>query len=307
MLRRPIPRSTTRTKASPAGSAAAGAGNACRRPARCPWAGPAGRSPRWAGSHQQVDMLGFPLNWAGSAPEVRARTRMISSIRSASPTEYLVPVLGDKTKWTCRIEDTRLPSGCSSYRAMKPIIPVGCSSVHTVSTRHRAGVCPGVGVRVRAGGVRQRAACPAGGASAGRRTSPTLSCRPADRIKTTGAGTGWAGFRCGAPAIPRDLNTAYRECLRRPPGTRKGPKIEPPSLKSRKDHRPAVRFTASARSGCWPAGSCVLPRNWDVSVRWSRDLPSEPSSVTVIRDSAGRYFASFVVETGPVTSPGRDR
>jgi putative transposase len=38
-------------------------------------------------------------------------------------------------------------------------------------------------------------------------------------------------------------------------------------------------------------------------VRWSRPLPSEPSSVTVIRDSAGRYFASFVVQTGLRTLP----
>ncbi|GED88550.1 hypothetical protein TNCT6_56350 [Streptomyces sp. 6-11-2] len=28
-------------------------------------------------------------------------------------------------------------------------------------------------------------------------------------------------------------------------------------------------------------------------------LPSTPSTVTVVKDSAGRYFASFVVETGP--------
>ena len=31
-------------------------------------------------------------------------------------------------------------------------------------------------------------------------------------------------------------------------------------------------------------------------VRWSRTLPCEPSSVTVVLDSAGRYFASFVVQ-----------
>ncbi|MEU8280452.1 transposase, partial [Microbispora bryophytorum] len=40
-----------------------------------------------------------------------------------------------------------------------------------------------------------------------------------------------------------------------------------------------------------------LPKIGDVSVRWSRDLPAEPTSVTVIKDAAGRYFASFVVET----------
>ena len=39
-----------------------------------------------------------------------------------------------------------------------------------------------------------------------------------------------------------------------------------------------------------------LPKIGDVKVVWSRLLPSEPSSVTVIKDAAGRYFASFVVE-----------
>ena len=29
---------------------------------------------------------------------------------------------------------------------------------------------------------------------------------------------------------------------------------------------------------------------------WSRELPAEPSSVTIMKDAAGRYFASFVVE-----------
>ena len=38
-------------------------------------------------------------------------------------------------------------------------------------------------------------------------------------------------------------------------------------------------------------------------MRWSRPLPSEPSSVTVIKDSAGRYFASFVVQAGPGALP----
>ena len=41
-------------------------------------------------------------------------------------------------------------------------------------------------------------------------------------------------------------------------------------------------------------------------VRWSRDLPSEPSSVTVIMDAAGRYFASFVVEADPDPLPEVD-
>jgi len=42
-------------------------------------------------------------------------------------------------------------------------------------------------------------------------------------------------------------------------------------------------------------GRLRLPKIGDVPVRWSRALPAAPSSVTVIRDAAGRFFASFVV------------
>ena len=55
-----------------------------------------------------------------------------------------------------------------------------------------------------------------------------------------------------------------------------------------------------------PGGKLRLPKIGDVSVRWSRELPSEPSSVTVIRDSAGRYFASFVVQAAPDALPGTE-
>jgi putative transposase len=100
-----------------------------------------------------------------------------------------------------------------------------------------------------------------------------------------------------------DLNTAYRNFFASITGKRKGPKVEPPHFKSRKDHRQAVRFTANARFRVLTSGKLRLPKIGDVSVRWSRDLPSEPSSVTVIRDSAGRYFASFVIEIGSATLP----
>ena len=101
-----------------------------------------------------------------------------------------------------------------------------------------------------------------------------------------------------------DLNTAYRNFFASVTGKRKGPKIEPPRFKSRKDHRQAVRFTANARFKVLPDGKLRLPKIGDVPVRWSRELPSGPSSVTVIRDSAGRYFASFVVEAVPGALPG---
>jgi putative transposase len=40
---------------------------------------------------------------------------------------------------------------------------------------------------------------------------------------------------------------------------------------------------------------------------WSRELPSEPSSVTVIKDCAGRYFLSFVVAVEPVTLEAKNQ
>jgi putative transposase len=109
-----------------------------------------------------------------------------------------------------------------------------------------------------------------------------------------------------------DLSTAYRRFFeyrkamkRWLAGGRKGsrPKeVGLPRFKSRKDHRQAIRFTANARFKILPNGKLRLPKVGDVPVRWSRPLPSEPSSVTVIRDCAGRYFASFVIDTeaGPL-------
>ena len=96
-----------------------------------------------------------------------------------------------------------------------------------------------------------------------------------------------------------DLNTAYRNFFASRTGKRNGPTVGKPRFRSRKDHRQAIRFTANARFKILPNGKLRLPKIGDVPVRWSRPLPSEPSSVTVIRDSADRYFASFVVQTAP--------
>jgi putative transposase len=94
-----------------------------------------------------------------------------------------------------------------------------------------------------------------------------------------------------------DLNKAYRNFFDSISGKRKGRKVAAPRLRSRKDNRQAIRFTRNSRFTVLDNGRLRLPKIGDVEVRWSRTLPSEPSSVTVIRDAAGRYFASFVVQT----------
>ncbi|MGD3109909.1 RNA-guided endonuclease InsQ/TnpB family protein [Streptomyces sp. YGL11-2] len=99
----------------------------------------------------------------------------------------------------------------------------------------------------------------------------------------------------------RDLDVAYRNFFDGLKGKR--PRVGAPRFKSRKDRRQAVRFTANARWKITTGGDLSLPKIGDVRVKWSRDLPSTPSTVTVIKDAAGRYFASFVVETEPETLP----
>lgn len=103
----------------------------------------------------------------------------------------------------------------------------------------------------------------------------------------------------------RDVETAYRNFFASLKGTRKGPRLGPPRFKSRKDARQAIRFTANARWSLDQAGRLNLPKIGAVKVKWSRTLPTAPTTVTVIKDAAGRYFASFVIDTDPQADTAR--
>ncbi|EIV94853.1 transposase [Frankia sp. QA3] len=100
-----------------------------------------------------------------------------------------------------------------------------------------------------------------------------------------------------------DLNTGYRNFFSSVSGKRKGRPVAPPRFRSRKDDRQAIRFTKNARFAVTAGRKLRLQKIGDVKVRWSRELPAEPSSLTVIRDAAGRYFASFVVQVGDEPLP----
>ncbi|MCZ1006747.1 RNA-guided endonuclease InsQ/TnpB family protein [Streptomyces lydicus] len=96
----------------------------------------------------------------------------------------------------------------------------------------------------------------------------------------------------------RDLDTAYANFFASLTGKRRGRRMGLPVLKSKKDNRQAVRFS---RNGfrLRENGRLNLAKIGDVRVRWSRPLPAPPSSVTVVKDASGRYFASFIVEVEP--------
>src|SRR6266536_6407739 len=68
-----------------------------------------------------------------------------------------------------------------------------------------------------------------------------------------------------------------------------------PRFKSRKWHRDAAEYTRSAfifRDGQLTLAKLPGP----LDVRWSRPLPegAEPSTVTISRDRAGRWFVSLL-------------
>ncbi|MET8134995.1 RNA-guided endonuclease TnpB family protein [Streptomyces sp. NPDC005251] len=103
----------------------------------------------------------------------------------------------------------------------------------------------------------------------------------------------------------RDAESAYRNFFASLKGERKGAETGAPRFKSRKDSRQSIRFTANARWSVTGSGRLDLPKIGAVKVKWSRTLPARPSSVTVIKDAAGRYFASFVVDTDPAADAAR--
>lgn len=104
----------------------------------------------------------------------------------------------------------------------------------------------------------------------------------------------------------QDARRAYRNWFDSMSGKRKGRKAGHPRFRSRKDHRQSVRLTRNGFA-IRDNGRVYLAKVGDVRVRWSRDLPSDPSSVTVIREPDGRYYLSFVVGRDAQPLPACER
>ena len=103
----------------------------------------------------------------------------------------------------------------------------------------------------------------------------------------------WLGEVASVPLVQacQDARRAYRNWFDSLSGKRKGRTVGHPRFRSRKDHRQSIRLT---RNGFTLHGDRLyVAKVGDLTVRWSRPLPSVPSSVTVIREADGRYYASF--------------
>ncbi|MFB8277546.1 RNA-guided endonuclease InsQ/TnpB family protein [Nocardia colli] len=71
-----------------------------------------------------------------------------------------------------------------------------------------------------------------------------------------------------------------------------------PVFKARKRARVSLEYTR--RGFSINNGRLVLAKGISIPVVWSRELPSEPTSVRVTRDSLGHWYASFVVRRAVV-------
>lgn len=106
----------------------------------------------------------------------------------------------------------------------------------------------------------------------------------------------------------RDAQQGFANFFASVSGKRKGLKMRPPRLKSKRQTTQKIRFTRNAafRLNHTPGqkwGWLRLPKMGVVKTRMTRPLPSEPSSVTITQWADGTYEASFVVEVSPQPAP----
>ena len=102
----------------------------------------------------------------------------------------------------------------------------------------------------------------------------------------------------------QDARRAYRNWFDSLSGVRKDRRVAHPRFRT-KHGRQAIRLT---RNGFTLHGDRLyVAKVGDLRVRWSRPLPSVPSSVTVIKEADGRYYASFVVQRDATPLPACDR
>lgn len=110
------------------------------------------------------------------------------------------------------------------------------------------------------------------------------------------------GWLADASVVPlqqsvQDLGVAFKNFFDSRSGKRKGPKMRFPRFKKRTNTQSA-RFTQ--RGFSLKGSKLELAKLGKFKVKWSRPLPTAPSSVTIIKNTAGQYHASFVVEVAMI-------
>ena len=101
-----------------------------------------------------------------------------------------------------------------------------------------------------------------------------------------------------------DLEIAFKNFFDSCKGKRKGKKVGYPKFKKRTNSQSA-RFRIGGFS--IKEDGVYLAKIGIVKPVWSRELPLIPSSVTVIKDCANRYFLSFVVEIETINAKAKNQ
>ena len=190
--------------------------------------------------------------------------------------------------------------------------PVACCGVMQVRYRYRLYPSPGQQQALaRVFGcarvvyndcLRLRDACYA----AGQKISDTEVQRRVITLAKLTPERSWLGEVASVALVQacNDARRAYRNWFGSLSGRRKGRRVGHPVFR-RKHQRQSIRLT---RNGFALRGlKLYVAKVGDIRVEWSRDLPSVPSSVTVIKEADGRYYASFVVERAATPLPGCGR
>ncbi|NES65580.1 MAG: IS200/IS605 family element transposase accessory protein TnpB [Okeania sp. SIO2D1] len=101
----------------------------------------------------------------------------------------------------------------------------------------------------------------------------------------------------------KDLSQAYKNFFDSCKTKGQGIKVKPPKFKYKKSRQSARFVGENYKIG---QDKIYLPKVGKIKIVWSRKLPNNPRSLTIIKDSANRYFASFVVEINPEHLPKTD-
>ncbi len=191
--------------------------------------------------------------------------------------------------------------------------PVACCGVMQVRYRYRLYPAPGqqqalarvfgCGRVVYNDCLRLRDACHA----AGQKISDTEVQRRVITLAKLTPERVWLGEVASVALVQacQDARRAYRNWFDSVSGRRKGRRVGHPVFR-RKHQRQSIRLTRNGFS--LREDRLYVAKVGAIRVEWSRALPSVPSSVTVIKEADGRYYASFVVERAatPLPACGRE-
>jgi putative transposase len=131
------------------------------------------------------------------------------------------------------------------------------------------------------------------------------------RVITAAKTTAERSWLCEVPSVVlvqsvNDSRRAWRNFFDCRSGKRRGRRVGRPRFKSRKDHRQSFRLTRNGFS-LKSDGRLLEAKVGMVRVRCSRGQTSEPSSVTIISEPDGHFYASFVVDVPAAPIPAVDR